>query len=431
MQKLLTDYGMWAFPGVTLLYIALFHHAMPLWDHLDLVPFVGHALDGALTWGELMAAHGGHWHVGGYVFLVPTVLVTGWSTLAECLWGFAWVMLAAILLLHFVRMRADYSWHYGALVLFFLFSLDQAANWIWGWQISLFMTVAGVVIVITSLCGHTLGWRQWGYALFGCIIAIYNFSTGLALLPIAAILIVLYPVAWPKKRLLLVAWIMASAAIISHYAVAVLGHTRSPLEGVELWHGIGQGVLFVLYYIASPITRFADDLAIPFALLGCGGVLWCLWKVWQEKLPLTLMLPWLAMIAFAVGAALLTAPGRIAFGADQAFVSRYITFGNFFWLGLILLWWEVQRLLPPLTRKRQKIAIGCVIVICAMKLGNAIQVSHKNAKTAIEFSAIAETLAAEHPMASDALYEKIYYDARYARERIDTLQAHGLSLFNR
>ena len=82
---------------------------------------------------------------------------------------------------------------------FIILSLDQAGNWLWGWQLAAFMTATGIAGVVCALSGSTLSWKHATFAMLMAALAVYNFSTGLITLPVGAFMIALHRATLTRK----------------------------------------------------------------------------------------------------------------------------------------------------------------------------------------------------------------------------------------
>jgi hypothetical protein len=98
---------------------------------------------------------------------------------------------------------------------------------------------------------------------------------------------------------------------------------EKPLQALEC-------AVYVLNFLGAGIARFAADLAPWAAAFALASAPWLFVRGRAQ----TGVLSWLGLLLFAVFAAVLTALGRsAAFGSEQAFVTRYVSFSSLFWIG--------------------------------------------------------------------------------------------------
>jgi putative flippase GtrA len=346
----LPDLRIWAAPTVFFAVAAvatvLLYYPLPYFDHWDFVPFYDRAAQGQLSFGDLFAPHGGHWHATGYMVLLTLDRLTGMSHLAQVIASLVIAAAGGTVLIRLLvdcarrlEIPATAPWM-AAAAGFFWFSLDQASNWFWGWQVAVFLNTAGAVLAIFALSRQVLTLKSVAVAVIGAAIAIYAFATGLVLLPIGLLLILMHPAERRARIPAAIAWAIFSVLILAHYQAAVLqpaaGHvaavTPKQLDGPVLV----QLAVFTLNFVGGAVGRFSDGLPVIAAVMGGAAALIILRNLRFANAEATAALaPLVALILYGVGSGVLTAYGRLAYGADQALVGRYITFGNFYWLGVL------------------------------------------------------------------------------------------------
>jgi hypothetical protein len=131
-------------------------------------------------------------------------------------------------------------------------------------------------------------------------------------------------------------------------------------------------------------------------------------------------------MAYGAGAAVLTSFGRIEWGTDQAFVSRYITLGNFYWIGLAMLSIPLFR---ELTGHKKQLLIGFSVIVILMKAGNSMQVVGKNLKNVAKDKATWEEIKTTWPDTPDETLAKLYWWPDKARTHISVMYENKLNIF--
>ena len=422
--------------GVTLVFSLLFYYRAPYHDHWSIVPLYGQMQDGTLSFSDVFMLHGRHWHASGYLIQLGLSKLTGMGHWAESL---ASVLIAGVGFVALVRilgwaeMPGAMAWLIGVSA-FFLFSLDQAGNWLWGWQVAVFLNLAGVLWAIERLSCGAPTLANTGLAAFAAAVAIYAFATGWALIPIGWALLLVFGGLQSRRGLACLAlWTLFAGAIGFHFVVSE-GPVAAPSVQADLPPLLDFATLqglahYSLNFMASPIVRFARDISVPIAILGAGILIVSVralrlqdrHTIWTRTAPL------LALAAYAVGAALLTALGRWEmYGVKQAFVSRYISFGNLFWIAVFAL---AILVIARLRDRSHRVLIGLLGLLFVLKIANQPSVIQKTVRLSKSIEASAETLAATYPNTPPEDYAILHNPLQTIERDLSTLQTHRVSLF--
>ena len=419
-----------------------FYYRAPYHDHWDLVTQYQRLQDGHFQFADLFALHGNHWHASGLLVKLVLAKLTGMAHWAESLAsvgfaGLGFVALARLLSRTLERFEIAAPipaiWIYGVAA-FFFFSLDQAGNWLWGWQVSVFINLAGALWAIERLsCGRLSGLNAL-FAAIAAALAIYAFATGWVLLPIGYGLLLIYGAhrTWSGRRALLI-WTAFSGLILSQCVLAVANAPASDLSGGLVAH-FDVSTLFglahyAINFVASPIVRFARDISVPIAFVGIGILVCVIWACFQRGFSdvLRASAPLLALAFYSGGAALLTALGRWEdYGVKQAFVSRYISFGNLFWIavfGLAIL------AIAKLRDRSHRVLIGTLGLLFILKLGNVPSVVQKSVRISADIQAATEITVAQYPDHTPADYAVLHAHGQEIRPHLETLHDHRASFF--
>ncbi len=426
--------------GVTLVFSLVYFYRAPFHDHWDIVPFFERWKDGSFAFSDLFALHGNHWHASGYLVQLSLGEITDMGHWAESLVsvlvaGLGFIALARILDRSLALFEAERMtmWVFGAAA-FFLFSLDQAANWLWGWQIAVFINIAGALWAIERLSQGPPRIINTGLAAIAAALSIYAFGTGWALIPIGfALLIIHGGLRSVEGSMSLALWTLFTALLLWHFSLALTDGSAayavqsSPdLTDPAALMGL---VHYAMNFVASPVIRFVRDSSVPFFFIGAGLLAWSVWtlrgvakdQVWKGTSP------FLALAAYSVGAGLLTAFGRWeVFGVKQAFVSRYISFGTFFWIAVFAL------TLLAIARSQhgsRKVAMGLIGLLFVLKIGNIPSVVQKTVGLSHEIKIAAEALADDYPDTAPVQYSVLHQPEQTIEPRLDVLRTHRVSLF--
>ena len=175
-------------------------------------------------------------------------------------------------------------------------------------------------------------------------------------------------------------------------------------------------LLYTLNFLGGGIARFASPLAPWLALAGLASGFAAAWSLRRRRDSL----PWLALFVFAILAAFLTSLGRAApFGADHAFVTRYVSFSSMFWLG-----WT--GLVGCATSKALRIPAATKAFVWAIALLAAVNALHmikKAGDVATKTESMARTIRDTYPQVDRSLLAEIYFDQPdVALERLKRLR---------
>lgn len=428
--------------AITLGFSLSFYYRAPYHDHWDLVTHYQRLQDGQYRFADLFALHGNHWHASGLLVKLVLAKLTGMAHWAESLAsvgfaGLGFLALARILSRTLERFEVNAPipaiWIYGV-ASFFYFSLDQAGNWLWGWQVSVFLNLAGVLWAIERLSCGRLNGLNTVLAAIAAAIAIYAFATGWVLLPIGYGLLIAYGAhrSWPGRRALLI-WSAFSGLILAQYIFAVADAPGADFStglvtslDVSTMLGLAH---YSINFIASPVVRFARDISIPIAFAGIAIAVCAVWAGRQQVSGgvQQACAPLLAMAFYSGGAAFLTALGRWeSYGVKQAFVSRYISFGNLFWIAVFVL---AMLVIAKWRDRPHRVLIGVLGLLFVLKLGNIPSVVQKTVRISADIQAASDLVAAQYPDVSPADYPVLHAHGQEIGPHLATLHDHRVSFF--
>lgn len=150
------------FFAVAAVYTLLFYYRLPYFDHWDLVSLYDATVDGRPPIGEIFAVNAGHWHATGYIVMLLLASLTRMAHAPEAVASLVFALLGFLALARILRNAASAFNAQNSLALLigvgalFYFSLDQAENWLWGWQVAVFAHIAGVLWCIERLTSGPL-----------------------------------------------------------------------------------------------------------------------------------------------------------------------------------------------------------------------------------------------------------------------------------
>jgi hypothetical protein len=328
---------------------------VPYWDQWDQVRLFQATSEGTLSFGDLMAQHNESRMFFPNLLTIALAFLTSWYVKLQMLVAFLLACLISFNVYRLGKLTIEGS-RLKHLTIFllsnvFIFAPIQFENWLWGIQYALYIPL---VCITTSLLVvySGLGWKA---KLLICMvlatISTFSFANGILAW------IVVFPViastrTWGysvKKGWLLSAW---TAGFALNAALYFYGYQRPPhhptlFEG--LFHPV-QALQFFLSYVGNPYFRGLPDMVFgPGADLYVAQILGAVllflfasvaWICLVGPLRNSILLlhqatPWLLMGAYSIISGLLITAGRLGFGVEESFASKYSTFTLYLVVSLI------------------------------------------------------------------------------------------------
>lgn len=367
---------------------------VPYGDEWSVLTFLGKWDSHQLTLADFYATHNGHRILlPRLIFLALTHLTHG-SLRAEMFFSLLLCTLTSLGLYLLLRRSVSGSttmrlalW---ALINLFLFSPIQAENWLWGFQLQVFLSnlcVVGAIVCITS--GANLAVRFAG-ALAFALAGTFSFGNGVLIWP--AVFIVM--VCRREKVSVQAAWITGAVLVMLAY---VAGYpAREPTPATTRWFDY---LLYFAGFLGAPLARIPNSkpLILP-VLLGTvflAGFVWSAARLVRRREALGNAAPWLALGAYAIASAAMASFARIHSGPAHALDSRYTTVGVVLIISLI-------GLVAAIGQERRGfgrnvvvgLAVGSLLILYAINAPFELRYLRLNrsfrerGKAALEFSAV-------------------------------------------
>jgi hypothetical protein len=316
-----------AVAGIALLAATMrFHLPLMLWDHIDLVPLCQAWEAGRLAPADLFRVHdGSHLHAAAYAVLLLTTWLSHGQPWLDCVVSWGLLVIQAWLLLRLVDEHLPVARSGGWWLAFLFLALypGHLPNLQWGWQVAVFISLLGAVVAIRLLAAPWLGAGANLAAALATLAGVLGFSTTLAVYPVALVLLASRTeLAWRTRLGYAGVW---TAVLLPVMAWLASGRSAAPAAGAATLTAYASN------YLGGGVLRFAEDIAGAWTVLALATAAIAILRMRRNLQPLR---PWLALMAFATGCALMTAMGRAAtYGPDHAFVTRYASFASLFWFG--------------------------------------------------------------------------------------------------
>jgi hypothetical protein len=345
-------WGAWAALAVVpwlLLVFLVARYALdaPLIDQWSFVSQLESESTGTLTFDSLRSQHGEHRPLFPRLIMLALAGVSGWNVRYEIavnvLIATALFFALAKLLRREISSPAEAPVWLWALLSLLVFSLSQWENWLWGWQLVVFLNVLSVAVGIVFLTRRPLGWRHFVGAAAAGIVATYSFGNGLLFWPIGFGVLALAARTGPPRRLLLGVWVVLSTLVVASY-LAGFQRGGSPMTFETIVIRPLGFLRYALTFLGSPLASFSGSAFPPrdsgiAALVGALGLLFFTLAarraIRRRPMEVDRLIPFFALAAYALSSGLIAAVSRLRFGIPQALASRYTTISSLFWIGLI------------------------------------------------------------------------------------------------
>ncbi len=344
--------------------LIVFHFSLdlPYWDQWEFVPLLQKSYQGTLSFNDFWVPHNEHRPIFPRLIMLGLARMTNWNIRWELTLnillaiGIYTVIMKSIILLagdaskkssrgeamlfehaHGLESRFDRdefgkcakkSWPTSAAAAvctsaLIIFSLTQWENWVWGWQIQIFLNVFAVCLGFYFLIKSKDNRINFIVSIICGIVATFSFANGLLFWPIGFIL--------ARSHLARLIWLLVTIIV---YAIYLPGlPTQFDVFGI-----INNLLLYLSYvtaYLGAPVFGLQPAVASIFGIIGL--LIFILsFRAAVEKSSEAQDIFFLSLGLYAILSAFFTGLGRYNLGGLQAISSRYITFGNLFWLSNII-----------------------------------------------------------------------------------------------
>lgn len=432
--------GLTFIPFIVLIVVVIRHNVdVPFWDQWNFVPLLGKSFEGGISFNDLWALHNEHRLFFPRLIMLGLAHLSGYNISCELACS---ILLAAGMFIFVLgRVKKIFSllgssgfpW-VGPILSLVAFSLHQGENWVWGWQIQIFLNVLAVVAGLMILTSPEFSWRNFfGGAACG-VVATYSYANGLAYWPLGflALLLISYG-SRRKKASALAMWLALTVIVFVSYFCRF--EPASPSGEPLFYFAIHplEYFQYVLKYLGATIITY-QEYALFFGFL-CLILFGLTVRFFLRKYrnAFAAMLPFLLLGLYSVACAALTGIGRVGFGTAQATSYRYGTFSNLIWFSnfifLSILFREIRVGSKSKIGARVKMTAFWIILFIILflvgrtsyRIGHRVLKSYDNRL----LPARSELWRGEN----DELLCRLYIDPDYVREGIKILKKHKLSVF--
>lgn len=360
------------FPSLIILF-AINRYAVnvPYMDEWAMVPLVAKLHTRGFTLADFWTQHNEHRFVLPRLIMVALASLGGWNIVRELYASFLLALWSAVVLWRLLIITVEPNdpalvRPLTLTVSLLLFSAAQGENWIWGWELSWFLTNLFAIVAIWALArwpGRRLGFLT---AALATISATYSLAGGAVLWVIILSALILQRQHW--RPIYALSWTFLGAICIGLY----FHNYHHPGHHPDLFYLVNHPLRFVKYilvYLGSALQiRMDPKLATAYSLLGVVALAVSVYGLWRAPGSRQRLLPWLHLILYAVGNAAITGVGRVGFGVSQALANRYTTVAALFWMGVFVIGSVALRtyLLQKSVWRRPVLAISSAFVAVLM-----------------------------------------------------------------
>ena len=300
-------------------------------------------LGGRISFERLMAQHNEH-----RIFF-PRLAMLGLAGVTH--WSMTWELAVNIVLglgifatlgyqFHAtsMHMRSGTPWFILPALSALAFSFTGWDNWIWGWQMQVFINLLVCVLGITVLSNARGGWLPWFIAVCLGVVATFSFGSGMIFWGAALFAMSGARYSSINARIAqTVVWLLAFAVVFGYY---LHGFSRVHPEGSATGPGVTpyDYLNFALIYLGAALCAVTESNTVPAVVGGAGialtlaAVYYCA-VVWRTTW--RILAPYIALCAYGLVGALLTSYARAAMTEQVARSPRYATMAMTFWIALL------------------------------------------------------------------------------------------------
>jgi len=307
---------------------------VPYGDEWNVVTLLGKWDSHELSFADLYSAHNGH------RILIPRLIYFAIAGLAH---GNLRVEMFVSLFLSLLTSAGFYlllrrtvsgstTKHFAlwGLINLFLFSPIQAENWLWGFQLQVFLSNLCLIGAMVCVTRNTSTLVRFLSTLAFALAGTFSFGNGLLIWP--AVFLVL--VCRREKVSLLATWFAVAVLVALAYLPGYPAREPTPVN--IRWFDY---LLYFAGFLGAPLARIpnSNPLLLPVLL---GSILVALFLSFAARLvprreALRNAAPWLALGAYVIASAVMAARARIHSGPAHALDSRYTTVSSLLLLSLI------------------------------------------------------------------------------------------------
>lgn len=364
---------------------------VPFYDQWVLPKLFDKIVTGTINFQDIFELHNTHRIVFPRIIFISLGLISNWNIRLELFLSLGLAIFTFILIYKISSLTSsnhNYLFYFANLLTALLFfSAVQLENWLWGFQIALFLINFCVILSCLILIQHQFNLRlKLFFAAIPCLIASFSSLQGLiswlALIP----LILEIQEEKKQKKKTLIFWLFLF--IISN-SIYFTGYIREPRTNIlPFWERLLTSIHFLFNVIAAPLTSsytVSGWLGSFIFLNFIGFLVYGVLRRSQQPNHLTeSLIPWLSIGLFSLLSSVLISVGRADFGANYAVdTSRYTTHSLLLIIAIIQLWQIVISEVQPLNKTHQAQILygfmaGILVCLIGVRTEEAIAIAQND-----------------------------------------------------
>ncbi len=329
-------------------FIIRFGVNVPFYDQWVLPALFEKTATGTLAFKDLFELHNNHRILFPRLIFIGLGFISSWNIKLELLFSLGLAILTFILLYKLsakTSKNKNYFFHFtNILTALIFFALAQSENWLWGFQIALFLINFCVILSCFILTQEQVKPKTKLFiAAIPCLIASFSSAQGLMSW------LALIPSVWMgtkelnSRKKYLVFWLILF--LISSLVYSI-GYTQVPKSvNLEPLERLFTVVYFFLNLMAAPLTSsygFSRWIGLIIVLNFISLGYYCFISLKNQEDLMKSCSPWFSIGIFSILCSILITLGRYDYGINYAIdASRYTTHSLLLIISVIQLWFIV------------------------------------------------------------------------------------------
>ncbi len=408
-----------------------YYVGVPFWDEWDFIGLLQKSYLSNINFSDLLSYHNEHRPFFPRLILLGLAHLTGYRILPELIVNLIiatgiFISLTYLFKTIFSAFKIKNYLLFYPVISLVVFSLTQWENWLWGWQVQIFLNLLAVISGLKILSLRKIKSGNLLISIFLGIVATFSFANGLIYWIIGLFLLNFKK--QNNKKNILIFWSVFSIGIFILYT-----HLSSSPATMKEDFSVQNIILLVFYTLAFIGAPLVSMNAVAAFMAGLTGVILFLYLIWISRKIFShkqkLFLPIIALSGYSLGSAFLTGIGRYRLGLLQAISSRYISFSNLFWLSLLAILFIIKE--GNLMKHRQKKKTGSIarmsylILILGLIINSVLRI-HNFSKQYHNLAPARQALIYEN---NDELLGRLYHNVEDLKSKREFLKKYKLNVF--